>query len=1676
MLFYAVMLITESSVFAQAPVFSLYQGFPSGQQSKGVAYGNSKYVSLSGSVVYHSSDGIKWERGVGFGVGINSITFGDGMFVVVGDDGYIAVSVDGLIWEAVSSGTTKGLSKIDFINGRFLVTGATILLTSDDGVGWSEIIVNGSAGSEFRNIAYGAGKYIIAYGNPSGILVYKSATGESNSWTSQQLTIPNGDNLNWIRFLKDRFYAFSAGSRVYTSTDGDVWTEASVTLPDNSITAFGSGMAAGARAGLYDGSHVYLFGWSDIDGGSGTVFKSADGLNFTLIPKTAEYDYPSGAAYFNGKYFAWGGDGIVYSTDGSTYYFPGGDFTAIATNGSKAVIVGAIGQNGAIFSSADLPELERVSPAGQRALADVVFDGSRFLAVGNRTIVESGDGQVWNGIGDNSNNFNGVAHGNGIFVAAGSDAVSSSPKIAYSSDGSVWTTANSDNNIYYKVKFVNGRFFALGFDQVEYEGVIYSSADGVSWANITPTNLSVTAFYYNDVTWDGTRYHFMGTEYLGPKANWDISFFTTSTSDPTSSASYSSKAVISNPPPGIALGGGTGEGAFEFIGGQFIGTTIDGNTSEVYVIYSIDGTSWTAVPTDVLGAFKGCLVDSGKLRFVGWGSQILTVTPAALNAAPTASDAEVSGTLVVGQTLTGSYSYSDPQNDTENGSAFVWYRADDNSGTGKVAIAGASGSSYELTADDLGKFISFKVIPKDGSLAGSPVESAFRGPIVPPPTTVASIVRASASPTNALTVNYTVKFSAGVTGVDATDFALTTTSGTASGTVGTPTGSGVTWTVPVTSLSGTGMLRLDFVQLTGINPNASAAFSSGEVYTIDCDAPDAPSVPDLVPASDSGISDADNVTNVTTVTFQGTAEAGASVSLYETDTMTILGTATADIHGKWSVISSVLSAGIYKIIARATDNAGNESPLSEYLKLEIDSTAPPAPIINAPAAGTTLNTAFPLFAGTAEANAKVAIYIDGVKVAFEHTDGSGSWKFQTNLPLSNGAHTVYAVASDHAGNVGLESSAISFAINAVPAVYVSGILQPFKTVYRKVSTYQKFSVSGSGLTAPIVISLPHGFEASTDNSTFDTTLTIGSSSNIGPIWVYLRLKGTVAAGRYAGSIHVRSIGVSEVVLPTADSNVVARAELTVKASAQKKEYDGTASAKVSLTDDRLPGDSLELSYRTAFFDNRNAGKDKKVTVDSIEVRGADAGNYNVNKKVTTTGEIIRKKLAIIAHSFEKLEGTENPELKVKYDGFIKGEDASVLTVLPSVSTTALRTSAAGKYPISVGGAKAQNYEISYVEGTLKVVTGAPVSFHLSAVPLFENRSVGTLAGEFSAKSADPKAEFTYALIAGEGDADNRYFSISGDRLTTAASLDFETQNSFKIRVRVSTNHGYTLEEIFKVVLKDVNEQPTIAELADVSVCPTTESQVIEVTGITAGPDAGQALSFTVSTPSSGLFEKLEISRNGRLTYRIKPGQTGSAPVTVLVQDNGGTDHGGVDTVSRTFLLTVNRAPDIVITSDIGASISKGETIRLIATGGTTYRWINPAGLIRGEQSDTLTVRPESSAVYRVKVTTAAGCEAEQEIAIVVKDDYQAINRTNIVTPNGDGVNDNFIIENLDMYPNNEVKIFDKAGRIIYRKVNYTNEWTGTLKGAPLAEGTYYYIVDFGERKPVLKGFITIVRD
>ncbi|HMC96746.1 MAG TPA: gliding motility-associated C-terminal domain-containing protein, partial [Flavobacteriales bacterium] len=86
------------------------------------------------------------------------------------------------------------------------------------------------------------------------------------------------------------------------------------------------------------------------------------------------------------------------------------------------------------------------------------------------------------------------------------------------------------------------------------------------------------------------------------------------------------------------------------------------------------------------------------------------------------------------------------------------------------------------------------------------------------------------------------------------------------------------------------------------------------------------------------------------------------------------------------------------------------------------------------------------------------------------------------------------------------------------------------------------------------------------------------------------------------------------------------------------------------------------------------------------------------------------------------------------------------------------------------------------------------------------------------------------------------------------------------------------------------------------------------------------------------------------------------------------------------------------------------------------------------------------------------------------------------SPNGDGVNETFLIPGIEGYPDNTVVIFNRWGGKVFEEAGYDNRtvvWDGTSPNAaisgPAPAGTYFYIVDLANGKEALSGYVYLNR-
>lgn len=183
------------------------------------------------------------------------------------------------------------------------------------------------------------------------------------------------------------------------------------------------------------------------------------------------------------------------------------------------------------------------------------------------------------------------------------------------------------------------------------------------------------------------------------------------------------------------------------------------------------------------------------------------------------------------------------------------------------------------------------------------------------------------------------------------------------------------------------------------------------------------------------------LTNDRAPTLNGTGEAGSTITI--SSGSTILGTVVVPSSGLWSFTPPTpLGDGTHVLTATAADPAGNQSGISNAWTINVDGTAPDAPVISQVVddvpgrtgsldINETTNDATPTLSGTAEPNATVTLRVDGVAIGTTVANGLGVWIFTPSSPISEGQHTLTAVATDAAGNTSGVSNTWGLTIDSV---------------------------------------------------------------------------------------------------------------------------------------------------------------------------------------------------------------------------------------------------------------------------------------------------------------------------------------------------------------------------------------------------------------------------------------------------------------------------------------------------------------------------------------------------------------------------------------------------------------------------------------------------------------------
>ncbi|ELC0818747.1 TPA: BapA prefix-like domain-containing protein [Enterobacter hormaechei subsp. steigerwaltii] len=386
--------------------------------------------------------------------------------------------------------------------------------------------------------------------------------------------------------------------------------------------------------------------------------------------------------------------------------------------------------------------------------------------------------------------------------------------------------------------------------------------------------------------------------------------------------------------------------------------------------------------------------------------------------------------------------------------------------------------------------------------------------------------------------------------------------------IGTAVATGGAWSFTPSTPLADGPHNLTFSATDAVG-NASAQ-TGGYTINVDATAPVAPAITSIVDdvGTVTGPVTGTNPTNDTRPTLNGTAEANATVRIY--DGTTLVGTVTADANGNWTLpqTSTTLTEGAHNFTATATDAAGNTSAPSPIITINVDLTPPSAPT------GLAVITNGTQVTGTAEAGSTVTITSStGTVLGTAVADGSGNFS-ATLTPPQTGGESLIVFATDKAGNAGITTSVIA-PITTIPNAPVianiddnvgtvtgnltngkttddttptlSGTAQPNATItlYNNGVLMGTVTANASGnwsFTTPVLSEGPHAFTATASNGSgtspisTSTTVIVDLTAPTAPTGTFNADGSVLTGSAEAGSTVTIRLADNSTVTATADSN------------------------------------------------------------------------------------------------------------------------------------------------------------------------------------------------------------------------------------------------------------------------------------------------------------------------------------------------------------------------------------------------------------------------------------------------------------------------------------------------------------------------------------------------------------
>ncbi|MBU1014190.1 MAG: gliding motility-associated C-terminal domain-containing protein [Bacteroidetes bacterium] len=285
--------------------------------------------------------------------------------------------------------------------------------------------------------------------------------------------------------------------------------------------------------------------------------------------------------------------------------------------------------------------------------------------------------------------------------------------------------------------------------------------------------------------------------------------------------------------------------------------------------------------------------------------------------------------------------------------------------------------------------------------------------------------------------------------------------------------------------------------------------------------------------------------------------------------------------------------------------------------------------------------------------------------------------------------------------------------------------------------------------------------------------------------------------------------------------------------------------------------------------------------------------------------------------------------------------------------------------------------------------------------------------------------------------------IFNDASGNSINYLFTTPGIHVVGLRIVTQSGLAMSIYRQVV---VAELPT-ANFSTSNTCVGTYTEFTNLSVIRADDIADFIWKFGDGSAWSNVSNPIHIYSS-----------PGIYNVTLIVNSSFGCSH----TITKN--VSIKPLPEFTLEFSGPTEFTEGESVTVTAIGD-----FDQAIWSTGAISNSIIIT--RGGTYTVEVSKN-GCSSAKSFTIIVND---RIGIMNLITPNGDGYNDRWEIFHIEKRRPCAVNIYNRSGIEVFSDTNYINDWTGTINGKPLPEGTYYYILKCDKDADVIKGAISIIR-